>query len=181
MPKSVRIGKATLSFVQGDITRQDVDAIVNAANSSLLGGGGVDGAIHRAGGPRILEECRAIVARIGRLPAGQAVITSGGNLQARHVIHTVGPIWGGGNRGEEGTLRNCYVNSLKLALENKIGTIAFPSISTGAYRYPLNDAASVAVGAVKSFLEISDGIIEVRFVLYDATTYETYSSLEFPS
>jgi len=176
MLKNIIVNNATLSFIQDDITKQNVDAIVNAANSSLMGGGGVDGAIHRAGGPEILEECKRIVVEIGRLPAGDAVMTTGGNLPAKYVIHTVGPIWGGGKRSEATVLRNCYINSLKLAEDKGIKTIAFPSISTGAYRYPLNDAAKIAVSAVREFLESSNGITEVRFVLFDTVTYEAYSA-----
>lgn len=176
MQKSITIGNSTLVFIQGDITKQAVDAIVNAANSSLMGGGGVDGAIHRAGGPKILEECKRIVAEIGRLPTGRAVITTGGNLPARYVIHTVGPIWRGENRNEPQLLKDCYINSLKLAEEKGIKSIAFPSISTGAYRYPLEQAAKIAVVAVKDFLEKSNRIKEAKFVLFDETTYRAYAT-----
>jgi O-acetyl-ADP-ribose deacetylase (regulator of RNase III) len=169
------VGKVTLSLVQGDITKQDVDAIVNAANSGLMGGGGVDGAIHRAGGPAILEECRHIVARTGRLPTGQAVITTGGNLKARHIIHTVGPVWHGGNRGEADLLASAYRESLKLAAEHKLRTLAFPSISTGAYGYPVADAANVALSAVISFLRDESASLEkVLFVLFDSYSYRSY-------
>jgi len=173
----VSINGARLSIVQGDITRQATDAIVNAANSSLMGGGGVDGAIHRAGGPVILEECRQIVSRQGRLPAGKAVITSGGNLKARFVIHTVGPVWRGGNREEPELLASAYRESLKVAAENNLSSISFPSISTGAYGYPVSEAAKVAINTVVSFLqEGATSIREVTFVLFDAATFQSYAS-----
>jgi O-acetyl-ADP-ribose deacetylase (regulator of RNase III) len=141
-----------------------------------MGGGGVDGAIHRAGGPAILEECKQIVARQGRLPTGKAVITTGGNLKAKHVIHTVGPIWHGGNKGEPELLASAYRESLKLATENKLSSISFPSISTGVYGYPTGQAARVAVNAVITFLHQSTtSIREVVFVLFDARTLEAYS------
>jgi O-acetyl-ADP-ribose deacetylase (regulator of RNase III) len=173
--KSVEIGKSKLNLKKGDITQENVDAIVNAANPSLMGGGGVDGAIHRAGGPAILEECRKIAAEIGgRLPRGNAVITTGGKLPAKYVIHTAGPIWGGGDKGEPETLRRCYINSLKLALEKGLKTVSFPSISTGVYGYPVDEAAKVALEAVISFLRENEGIEEINFVLFDERTYETY-------
>ena len=165
-----------LSIVQGDITRQDTDAIVNAANSSLMGGGGVDGAIHRAGGPSILEECKQIVSRQGRLPAGQAVITTAGNMKARHVIHTVGPIWRGGSSGEAELLASAYRESLKLAAANNLASVSFPSISTGAYSYPLNQAAIIALETVVSFLHDTTSIKEVVFVLFNAETLEAYTA-----
>ena len=168
---------ARLSMVQGDITRQATDAIVNAANSDLMGGGGVDGAIHRAGGPAILEECRQIVASQGRLPAGQAVITTAGSMKAKHVIHTVGPVWHGGNAGEAGLLASTYRESLKLAAENRLTSVSFPSVSTGAYGYPVAEAAGIALGAVISFLnEGASTIEEVIFVLFDSATFAAYSS-----
>jgi len=174
---SITVNRAKLSIIKGDITQQATDAIVNAANSSLMGGGGVDGAIHRAGGPAILEECQQIVAKQGRLPAGKAVITTGGNLEARHVIHTVGPIWHGGSKGEAELLESAYQESLKLATENHLASISFPSISTGAYGYPVEKAAEVALGAVISFLrQRVTSIREVVFVLFDSRTFETYSS-----
>jgi len=173
----VAINNTKLSIVQGDITRQATDAVVNAANSSLMGGGGVDGAIHRAGGPAILEECKQIVFRQGRLPAGKAVITTGGNLKAKHVIHTVGPIWHGGGRNEAELLASAYGESLKMAAENKLASISLPSISTGAYGYPVDKASRIAIGTVISFLkEQATSIKEVVFVLFDSRTYESYCS-----
>lgn len=163
-----------IKFIQGDITQQKVDAIVNAANSSLMGGGGVDGAIHSKGGPSILEECKKIAAKIGRLPTGEAVITTAGNLSAKYVIHTVGPVWSGGTRNEPILLRNCYINSLKCADENAVKTIAFPSISTGAYRYPVKEAAKIAVSAIREYLAGDTGIEEVRLVLFDKQTLKAY-------
>lgn len=172
-----RFGRGTIELVLGDITREECDAIVNAANSSLLGGGGVDGAIHRAGGPQILDECRAIRARQGGCPTGEAVITTGGRLPARHVIHTVGPVWRGGGRGEPALLASCYANSLRLAAGNGLRTIAFPSISTGVYGYPVGKAAPVALGAVRAFLENEPAAPDrVRFVLFDEVTFEAYRS-----
>ena len=154
--------------VVDDLTRQDVDAIVNAANSSLLGGGGVDGAIHRAGGPQILKECREI--RRTRypdgLPTGEAVITTGGKLPARFVIHTVGPIYGRDPEREAELLAACYRNSLNLAVQNEVSTIAFPSISTGVYSYPKPEAAAVSSRAIKEFLDMNQQITEVRLVFF---------------
>jgi len=171
------VGKARLSLAQGDITRQETDAIVNAANSGLIGGGGVDGAIHRAGGPAILEECRQVIARIGRLPVGKAVITTGGNLKARYVIHTVGPVWHGGNRGEAELLASAYRESLGLAAERELKSVAFPSISTGAYGYPIAEAARVALETVITFLrDESTSVQQVLFVLYDSNTYQIYDA-----
>ncbi len=169
------IKQARLSIIQGDITRQATDAIVNAANSGLMGGGGVDGAIHRAGGPAILEECKIIVARHVELPTGEAVITTAGNMKARHVIHTVGPIWNGGSQGEAALLASAYRESLKIAAENKLTSISFPSISTGAYGYPADKAARVALKEVISFLTEVTSIKEVVFVLFDTRTYEIYA------
>jgi len=169
-----------ITFIKGDITKQAVDAIVNAANSSLMGGGGVDGAIHRAGGPKILEECKEYVAKHGRLPTGKAMITSGGNLPAKFVIHTVGPIYSK-QKAESGEqkaeLRNCYLESLKLTVENGCKTVAFPSISTGAYRYPLSEAAPIAVKAVRDFLKDHPQIEKVIFVLFDDRTYKAYADV----
>lgn len=177
------IKKTRLSIIQGDITRQNTDAIVNAANPGLMGGGGVDGAIHRAGGPAILEECKQIVSRQGRLPTGRAVITTGGNLRARFVIHTVGPVWHGGSGGEAELLASAYRESLKVAADNNLNSVSFPSISTGAYGYPVAEAARVAMTAVASFLrEKATSIGEVVFVLFDAATFESYLSalMEIP-
>jgi len=170
-----RIGRTLLRLVVGDITEQDTEAVVNAANSSLMGGGGVDGAIHRAGGPQILAECKQIVARQGRLPVGQAVITGGGNLKARFVIHTVGPIWSGGTRGEDELLRGAYRSCLTLAAERGIKSVSFPSISTGAYRFPLDRAAGIALGTVRDFLQERDVFAEVRFVLFHRSDLEIYA------
>jgi O-acetyl-ADP-ribose deacetylase (regulator of RNase III) len=173
----VSINQTKLVIIQGDITKQATDAIVNAANSSLMGGGGVDGAIHRAGGPAILEECKKIVAQQGRLPTGKAVITTGGNLESQYVIHTVGPIWHGGSRNEAELLRSAYYECLKLAAENKLASISFPSISTGAYGYPVNEAAKIAVSTVVSFLKGQvTSLKDVVFVLFDSRTYESYCS-----
>ena len=174
----VSINQSKLAIIQGDITRQATDAIVNAANSSLMGGGGVDGAIHRAGGPAILEECKQIVSRQGQLPAGKAVITTGGNLKARFVIHTVGPVWYGGNKGEPELLASAYRESLKVAAESNLSSVSFPSISTGAYGYPVAEAAKVAIRTVASFLkEQATSMKEVVFVLFDSATFENYSSV----
>jgi len=166
-----------ISLIQGDITKMEVDAIVNAANSSLMGGGGVDGAIHRAGGPAILEECREIVARQGRCETGKAVITTGGNLPAKFVIHTVGPVWHGGNDNEPQLLENAYFNSLKLALKKDLGTIAFPNISTGIYGFPKEKAAEIAVKTVTQFLLGNDQISKVYFVCFDRENYELYDRI----
>ena len=170
-----RASRTKVSMVRGDITKQATCAIVNAANSSLMGGGGVDGAIHRAGGPAILEECKQIVARQGRLPAGQAVITTGGNLRAQYVIHTVGPVWHGGSGNEAELLRSAYYECLKLATENELTSISFPSISTGAYGYPVDEAARTAVNTVISFLnEQATSLREVVCVLFDSRTCQSY-------
>jgi O-acetyl-ADP-ribose deacetylase (regulator of RNase III) len=168
-----RHGSVRILIKQGDITREDTDAIVNAANSTLMGGGGVDGAIHRSGGPAILEECKQIVARIGRLPTGEAVITTGGNLAASHVIHTVGPVYSGKPRDAE-LLANAYRNSLRVASEHSLASVAFPSISTGAYRYPIGEACKIAL---RTTLEVLPGtaLTELRFILFsdeDARVYE---------
>ncbi len=168
------VGKTRLSIARGDITEQETDAIVNAANSSLMGGGGVDGAIHRAGGPTILEECRQIRAERGRLPTGEAVITTGGNLKTHHVIHTVGPVWHGGTKGEADLLASAYRESLRLAVERGLKSISFPSISTGAYGYPVAPAARVALQTVIDFLNQDDSLAEVVFVLFDPKTTRIY-------
>ncbi len=165
-----------LELVQGDITRQSVDAIVNAANSTLLGGGGVDGAIHRAGGPAILDACRAIREERGECPTGGAVLTGGGGLPARHVIHAVGPVWRGGDQGEPELLAACYRNALRIAAEQGFRSVAFPSISTGIYGYPVSLAASTALATVASFLLTEPAApARVRFVLFDSVTYATYA------
>lgn len=166
-----------ISLVKGDITKLDTDAIVNAANSSLLGGGGVDGAIHRAGGSQILEECIAIRNKQSGCRTGDAVITTGGLLKAKHVIHTVGPVWKGGNNDEDRLLRNCYINSLKLAEENHIKTIAFPNISTGVYRFPKDRAANIAVSTVMNYLRENENIERVTFVCFDEENYHLYLNL----
>ncbi|NFF62393.1 macro domain-containing protein [Clostridium sporogenes] len=199
-----------IKIIKGDITKENVDAIVNAANSSLLGGGGVDGAIHRAGGNKILQECKIIVSKIGSLNTGEVVITSGGNLNAKYVIHqeckiivskigslntgevvitsggnlnakyvihTVGPIWHGGKSNEETLLANAYKNSLKLASEKNVKTVAFPNISTGVYRYPKDEAAKVAYNSAKESLIKYENIEEVRFVCFDDYNYKLYKDL----
>lgn len=160
-----------LKAVKADITTLKVDAIVNAANRSLLGGGGVDGAIHKAGGPQILEECKQIVATRGGCNVGEAVITSAGNMPANYVIHTVGPIWSGGKNEEKIKLANCYKNSLQLAVDNECKTIAFPNISTGVYHFPKEKAAEIAVKSVRKFLSQHDQIKEVLFVCFDEENF----------
>lgn len=156
-----------IEVIKSDITKITVDAIVNAANSSLMGGGGVDGAIHRAGGNAIVEDCRKIVARQGSCKTGQAVITTAGNLPAQFVIHTVGPIWNGGNSNEREKLADCYKNSLQLAMANNCRSVAFPSISTGVYRFPKEEAAQIAVATVAEFLSKHKEIEKVLFVCFD--------------
>jgi O-acetyl-ADP-ribose deacetylase (regulator of RNase III) len=158
-----------------DITKESTHAIVNAANSSLLGGGGVDGAIHEAGGPSILAECRGIVKQMGTLPAGGAVITTGGRLTAKYVIHTVGPIYRGGDRGEEKALESCHRESIRLADEYMVDSLSFPAISTGAYGYPLSAAAGIAVSAVAESLRSATHLKIVRFVLFDVSTLRAYT------
>jgi len=162
-----------IQIVQGDITKLDVDAIVNAANTTLLGGGGVDGAIHRVAGPELLAECRTL----GGCEPGQAKITRGYRLPARFVIHTVGPVWRGGKHDEARTLANCYRNSLKLAVENKIRTIAFPAISCGAYGYPIQGAVGIASKATRDFLATNDEIQRVIFVVWGEDVYHAYRQL----
>lgn len=161
-----------IEVIKGDITKMDVDAIVNAANTSLLGGGGVDGAIHRAGGPAILDECRKIVARQGGCKVGEAVITTAGDLPARHVIHTVGPVWNGGKKKEPELLASAYRNSLQLAVEHSLRTIAFPNISTGVYRFPKPLAAEIALSSVRSF---TTGFERIVFVCFDEENYDLYN------
>ena len=160
----------------GDITQERTDAIVNAANSSLLGGGGVDGAIHRAGGPRVLEACTRIrqTSHPDGLPAGQAVITTGGSLKARWVVHTVGPVWHGGHRGEPEALRDCYLNSLSVAAEHGCSTVAFPAISTGVYGYPKDQAARVASQAIKDFLGRDARVAKVTLVFFSSEDAEVF-------
>lgn len=161
-----------LKCIQGDITTFEGDAIVNAANSSLMGGGGVDGAIHRAGGPEILEACKQIVEQQGKCPPGHAVITTAGKIKAKFVIHTVGPIWRGGTNNEAETLASCYKNALNLAVQNDCKTIAFPNISTGVYRYPKAEAAKIAVATVRDFLKHEQAIESVTFVCFDDENYK---------
>ena len=167
-------GASRVELAQGDITREMVDAIVNAANSGLLGGGGVDGAIHKAGGPAILEECRAIREDQGPLPAGEAVLTSGGRLATRHVIHTVGPVWRGGGHGEAETLARCYRSSLALAAARGLSSVAFPAISTGVYGYPVEEAASVALRTLREVLGAGSPVTLVRCVLFTERDLEIY-------
>lgn len=164
------INKSVIELRPGDITKQKVEAIVNAANSRLAGGGGVDGAIHRAGGPAIMEECR----KIGRCPTGNAVITTGGKLYVKHVIHTVGPVYRNGKSGESRLLGNAYQNSLKVAERARIKTIAFPSISTGVYGYPIKDASRIALSTIVDYLKGETGIERVVFVLFSAEDFEIY-------
>ena len=161
-----------LLVVRGDITRESTDAIVNAANCSLLGGGGVDGAIHRAAGPRLLEECRTL----GGCRTGEAKITKGYDLKAKYVIHTPGPVWHGGGYGEDALLRSCYLNSLALASANGCKSVAFPSISTGVYHFPLERAAKIAVTAIREYLAAHEEIEEVRMVCFDARTQQVYET-----
>ena len=168
-------GKAIEFHGPADITDEATDAIVNAANSSLLGGGGVDGAIHRAGGPAILTECRQIVSKIGSLPAGKAVITSGGRLTAKHVIHTVGPIYRDGRHGEAENLASCHRESIRLADEHALKSLSFPAISTGAYGYPVTEAAPVAISAAIEALATADHVSKVRFVFFDIATLKAYT------
>ena len=159
-----------IQIIQGDITKLDVDAIVNAANTTLLGGGGVDGAIHRAAGPELLAECRTL----GGCRPGEAKITHGYRLPARFVIHTVGPIWRGGKHDEARTLANCYRNSLQLAVENEIKTVAFPAISCGAYGYPIEEAARIAFTTTREFFGMSDRLQKVIFVVWGEDVYDAY-------
>lgn len=167
-------GKAVEIHGPADITKETTDAIVNAANSSLLGGGGVDGAIHRAGGPSILAECRQIVDKVGRLPAGKAVITTGGKLPAKYVVHTVGPVYRGGQWSEAETLAGCYRESIRIADEHAVRSLAFPAISTGAYGYPVFDAASIALISVADALTSTRHVNLVRMVLFDGAALRSY-------
>ncbi|WP_338824551.1 O-acetyl-ADP-ribose deacetylase [Moorella humiferrea] len=171
----VHLAGTLLKLLQGDIVEQEVEAVVNAANTGLWGGSGVDGAIHRAGGPKIAEECRRIREERGGCPVGEAVITTGGRLKARYVIHTVGPIWRGGHGGEDELLASAYYNSLKLAKEREIKSLAFPSISTGAYGFPVERAARIAMATVKDFLTRNPAAFEeVRFVLFSPEALKAY-------
>ena len=167
----VKINKSIQAFSKGDITNESTDAIVNAANQHLAGGGGVDGAIHRAGGPLIMQECR----KIGGCPTGHAVITTGGNLKAKYVIHTVGPRYQGGNKGEAALLKSAHLESLKLASARKIKSIAFPAISTGVYGYPVHHAAHIAVRTTIDYLKEQSDIGLVLFVLFDGKTYDIFT------
>jgi O-acetyl-ADP-ribose deacetylase (regulator of RNase III) len=168
----MKVVKERIEIILGDITKLQVDAIVNAANTSLLGGGGVDGAIHRAAGPKLLEECRGL----GGCKTGEAKITKGYNLPAKYVIHTVGPVWKGGNNNEDELLKNAYSNSLKLAKENNIKTIAFPAISTGVYAFPLERAADIALNEVLNFLKNDNSIEKVIFAQFSQKAYDLYNS-----
>jgi len=170
------VGKTKIVITKGDITQADTEAIVNAANPSLMGGGGVDGAIHRAGGPAILEECKKIVATQGPCRTGQAVITTGGNLKARYVIHTVGPRWLGGNADEDALLRQAYLSSLELAFSRGIKSLAFPAISTGAYRFPKERATRIAISTVLEFIK-EKPLNEVRFVLFSDEDLGVYNQV----
>ena len=170
----MRFRQVEIDLKKGDITLEEVDAIVNAANSSLMMGGGVDGAIHKVGGPAILEECKKIIAQCGECPTGKAVITSGGNLKAKYVIHSVGPIWQGGNHQEPQFLRDAYLNSLALAEKNGAKSIAFPSISTGAYGYPIEKAAPIALQAVWDYTHEHSQFWEIRFVLFSDSDLSIY-------
>ncbi|MCA9672796.1 MAG: O-acetyl-ADP-ribose deacetylase [Myxococcales bacterium] len=173
---ALEIGSSRLELVRGDITAQSVDAIVNAANSSLMGGGGVDGAIHRKGGPAILEACRAVRARQGRLATGDAVATTAGELDARWVIHTVGPVYNGGDAREPELLASCYRRSLEVARELGATSVAFPSVSTGIYGYPVEPAAAVALSTVREQAVLEGSPALLRFVLFDQHTYDAYAA-----
>lgn len=173
--------KEKIFLLKGDITRLEVDAIVNAANSSLMGGGGVDGAIHRAGGPAILDDCRKIIAKQGSCKPGEAVITTAGNLPAKFVIHTVGPVWNNGQSNEADKLANCYRNSLNLAVESSLNSIAFPNISTGIYGYPKKEAALIAIQTVADFLLNNQHFIKVHFVCFDEENYIIYQNIINPA
>jgi O-acetyl-ADP-ribose deacetylase (regulator of RNase III) len=171
-----RVGtRATLELVTGDITDESTEAIVNAANSSLLGGGGVDGAIHRAAGPALLAECKKVREQRGTLPAGQAIATSGANLKARYVIHTVGPVWQGGNRNEPQVLESCYCHAMEEADRKSCTSISFPSVSTGAFGYPVEAAAEIAIRTVADLLHTPKSVTLVRFVLFDQRTHNAYA------
>ncbi len=168
------LNSTVIEIIQGDITQSEVACIVNAANTSLLGGGGVDGAIHRAGGKQILDECIRIRNAQGNCPTGEAVITTGGKLKAKYVIHTVGPVWNDGKNNEREKLSNCYRNTLNLAVEKGIKSIAFPNISTGIYGYPKDKAAEVALKTVVEFVEKNETIERIQFVCFDSENYDIY-------
>ncbi len=167
----IKINNTVIALVQGDITREETEAIVNAANSGLKGGGGVDGAIHRAGGPSIMEECR----EIGYCPTGQAVVTGGGNLKAGHIIHTVGPVYSGGNRGEADLLRSAYLESLKKVTQNGLRSVSFPAISAGIYGYPPGESARIALETAINYVKSHEDIELVRFVLFSRSIYDVFS------
>lgn len=166
-----------IKLIKGDITKLDVDAVVNAANSSLRGGGGVDGAIHRAAGPKLHEDCMRIILKQGTCDPGESVITSAGNMPSRYVIHTVGPVWHGGGQDEEQILRQAYVNSLELASDFGLKTIAFPNISTGIYGFPKDKAAETAIDAVNNYLQVNESIQQVTFCCFDDENFEIYFEL----
>ena len=168
----IQVHRSTLELVEGDITQQDTEALVNAANAGLRGGGGVDGAIHRAGGPSIMEECRGI----GGCPTGEARLTGGGNLKARHVIHAVGPVYSDGRHGEPELLAGAYRYSLRLASEHGIGSLSFPSLSAGTYRYPMHEASRIALKTVIDYLKDHEEIALVRFVLFGKEAYDAYAA-----
>ncbi|WP_239616870.1 O-acetyl-ADP-ribose deacetylase [Cohnella mopanensis] len=168
------INSTTIEVLKGDITQSQLECIVNAANTSLLGGGGVDGAIHRAGGKEILDECIRIRNKQGNCPVGEAVITTGGKLKAKFVIHTVGPVWNNGENNEPEKLKNCYINALSLAIKNEIRSISFPNISTGIYRYPKEQAVEIALNSVMDFVKTNAGIKRVQFVCFDEDNERIY-------
>lgn len=169
--------KGKIILKKGDITSENVDAIVNAANMKLMGGGGVDGAIHAVGGPQILEECKSHVDAYGECPTGDAIMTTSGELPSKYVIHTVGPVWHGGRFGETQLLHDCYTNSLLMAEHHNLHSVAFPNISTGVYGYPKNEAAEVAIDAVEDFMETHEIVDEVVFVCYSEDNYKLYKNI----
>jgi len=177
MMSLLKLGSATLVLLRGDITQQETDAIVNAANSGLLGGGGVDGAIHRAGGPAILEECSRIRRVFGECPAGEAVMTGGGNLHTRHVIHAVGPVWRGGRFDEGRLLARTYRRCLEIAAGHNLQSVSFPCISTGVYRFPAERAAIIAFDAVRTFVAERSPIMEIRFIVFSESQEALYRRL----
>ncbi len=166
-----------IKLEKGDITKISVDAVVNAANSLLMGGAGVDGAIHKAAGPKLHEECMTVIHKMGTLPEGEAAITSAGDMPSRFVIHTVGPVWKGGDKGEQKILADAYRNSCELAVDFGLKTVAFPNISTGVYGYPKKEAAEIAINAVNDFLERDDFLREVKFVCFEDENYEIYREI----